>query len=183
MAKSTAISITKFDRTESKRCRLEVQILVEQTEVPGIVDGTDVAPANSTELKSWKKHHGIEGSTILLTTDRSFHQQYGVQKEAMELWDQLKKDYTSKLKLNVWALRNEMSAVKLRNCENIQQYTSKIQRNVNDFNCWANTDSSTCSVTMPKSEHTYYLMKGVLKKDDWRLFPQLMYDKKEILAD
>ena len=36
---------------------------------------------------------------------------------------------------------------------------------------------------MPKSEHTYYLMKGIPKDDDWTFFPQLMYNKMDTLAD
>jgi len=45
---------------------------------------------------------------------------------AKALWDQLKEDYKSKVKLNVWALLDEMSAVKLRDCENVQEFASKI---------------------------------------------------------
>jgi len=44
---------------------------------------------------------------------RSLQQQYGVQKNAKVLGDQLKEDYKSNMKLNVWALRDEMSAVRL----------------------------------------------------------------------
>jgi hypothetical protein len=58
--------------------------------------------------------------------ERSLQQQYGVQKDAKALWDQLKEDYKSKVKLNVWALRYEMSIVRLNNCENVQQCASKI---------------------------------------------------------
>ena len=47
----------------------------------------------------------------------------------------------------------------------------------------SDTDSSTGSGTMPKTEHTNYLMKGVLKDDDWRFFTQLMYDKIDTLAE
>jgi hypothetical protein len=36
---------------------------------------------------------------------------------------------------------------------------------------------------MPKSEHTYYFMKGLPKDDSWRFFAQLMYDKIDTLAD
>jgi hypothetical protein len=112
-------------------------------------------------------------------------QQYGVQKDAKALWDQLKEDYKSKVKLNVWARRDEMSAVRLSDCDNVQEYASKIQSYVNDFNLCADTDSSssTGSGTMPKSEHTYYQMKGIPKDDDWRFFTQLMYDKIDTLAD
>jgi len=182
MAESTAISIKKFDGTDYKSWSLEVEILLEQKQVLSIVDGTEEAPEDATELKSWKKQHGIARSTILLAMERSLQQQYGVQKNAKALWDQLREDYKSKVKLNVWALRDEMSAVKLSDCENVQEYSSKIQSYVNDFNLCADSDSSTGG-TMPKSEHTYYLMKGVPKEDDWRFFTQLMYDKIDTLAD
>jgi len=36
---------------------------------------------------------------------------------------------------------------------------------------------------MPKSEHSYYLMKCVPKDDYWRFFTQLMYDTIDTLAD
>jgi hypothetical protein len=115
--------------------------------------------------------------------ERSLKQQYGVQNDAKALWDQLMEDYKSKVKLNVCALQDEMSAVRLNDCENVQEYTSKILSYVNDINLCADTDSSTCSGTMPKSEHPYYLMKGIPKDDDWRFFTQLVNDKIDTLAD
>jgi len=72
-----------------------------------------------------------------------------------------------------------MSAVKLRDCENVQEYASKIQGYVNDFNLSAESETGT----MPKSEHSYYLMQGIPKDDDWRFFTQLMYDKIDTLVD
>jgi len=92
MAESTATSIKKFDGTDYKSWSLEIEILLEQKEVLGIVDGTEEAPEDATELKSWKRQHGIARSTILLAMERSLQQQYGVQKDAKALWDQLKED-------------------------------------------------------------------------------------------
>jgi hypothetical protein len=177
MAESTAITIKKFDGTDYKSWSLEIEILLEQKQVLGIVYGTEQAPAakDGTEFKVWKKQHGLTRSTILLAMERSLQQHYGVQKDAKALWDQLKEDYKSNVKLNVWALRDEMLAVRLSDCENVQEYASKIQSYVNDFNLCADTDSSsTGSGTMPESEHTYYLMKGAPKDNDWRFFTQLM---------
>ena len=153
MAELTVISIMKFDGMHYKSWSLEVEILMEQKQVLGIVDGTEEAPdANDgTEFKASKKQHGIARSTILLAMEWSLQQQYGVQKDAKALWDQLKEEYKSKVKLSVWALRDEMSAVRLSDCENVQEYTSKIQSYVNDFNLCTDTDSSTGSGTMPKS--------------------------------
>jgi len=181
MAESTAITIKKFDGMDYKSWSLEIEILLEQKQVLGIVDGTEEAPdaKDGTEFKAWKKQHGIARSTILLAMKRSLQQQYGIQKDAKALWDQLKEDYKSKVKLNVWALRDEMSAVKLSNCENVQEYSSKIQGYVNDFNLCAESSTGT----MPKSEHSYYLMQGIPKDDDWRFFTQLMYDKIDTMAD
>jgi len=181
MAESTAITIKKFDGTDYKSWDLEIEILFKQKQVLGIVDGTEEAldAKDGTEFKAWKKQHGIARSTILLAMERSLQRQYGIQKDAKALWDQLKEDYISKVKLNVWALRDEMSAVRLSDCKNVQEYASKIQGYVNDVNLCA--ESSTGM--MPKSEHSYYLMQGIPKDDDWRCFTQLMYDKIDTLAD
>jgi hypothetical protein len=115
MAESTAISIKMFDGTDYNSWSLEIEILLEQKQVLVIVDGTEEAPdaKDTTELKPWKKQHGIARSTILLAMERSLQQQYGVQKDAKGLWVQLKEDSKSNVKLNVWALRDEMSAVGL----------------------------------------------------------------------
>jgi len=110
MAESTVISIKKFDGTDYKSWSLEIEILLEQKQVLSIVDGTEEAPdaKDATEFKAWKKQLRIARSTILLAMERSLQQQYGVQKDAKELWDQWKEDYKSKVQLNVWALRDEM---------------------------------------------------------------------------
>ena len=50
MAESTAISIKKFDGMDYKSWSLEVEILLEQKQVLGIVDGTEEAPEYATEL-------------------------------------------------------------------------------------------------------------------------------------
>ena len=83
MAGSTAISIKKFDCTDYKSWSLEVEILLEQKQVLGIVDGTEEAPdaknaKDMTGFKAWKQQHGIARSTILLVMERSLQQQYGV---------------------------------------------------------------------------------------------------------
>jgi len=70
------------------------------------------------------------------------------------LWDELKEDYKSKVKPNVLTLRDEMSAVRLGYCENVQEHASKIQGYVSDFNLCADSDSSTGTIP---SERAYLL--------------------------
>ena len=48
MAEMTAITIKKFDGTDYKSWSLEIEILLEQKQVLGIVDGTQVAPQDAT---------------------------------------------------------------------------------------------------------------------------------------
>ena len=178
---STAILIKKFDGTDYKSWSFEIEILLQQKQVLGIVDGTEEAPdaKDGTELETWKKQHGIARLTILLAMERSLQPQYGVQNEVKALRDQLKEDNKSKVKLNVWVLQDEISAVKLRHCQNVQEYASKIQGYVNNFNLCAESSTGT----MPNSEHSYDLMQGILKENDWRFFTKLMYDKIDTLAD
>jgi hypothetical protein len=148
MAESTAISIKKFDGTDYKSWSLAVEILLEHKQVLGIVNGTEEEPdaknaKDVTEFKALKKQHPITRSTILLAMEQSVQQLYGVKKDAKALWDQLMEGYKLKVTLNVWVLRDEMSAVKLSNSENVQEYASKIQGYVNDFNFYAESSTGT----------------------------------------
>jgi len=181
MAESTAIPIKKFDGMEYKSWTLEIEILLKQKQVLGIVDGTEEAPdaKDAMEFEAWKKWHGIAWSTILHMMERSLQQLYGVLTDAKALWDQLKEDYKSKKKLNVWALRNEMSAKKLGDCENVQEYASKIQGGENDFNLCAENSTGM----MPKSKSRYYLMQVISKDDGWRVFTKLINDKINTMAN
>jgi len=136
-------------------------------------------PNNATEFIAWHEQYGITRLTILLMMERSMQQQYGVQKEAKALWDQWKEEYELMVKLNKWALRDEMSAVKLRDCEDLQEYASKPLGYVNNFDLCAESSTGT----MPKSEHSYYLLQAIRKDVDWRFFAQLMYDRIDTLAN
>jgi hypothetical protein len=76
MAEWPSISIKKFDGTDYKSWSLEVEILLEQKQLHGIVDGTEEAPNSKnakdvTEYKAWKTQHGIARSTILLAMEWS----------------------------------------------------------------------------------------------------------------
>jgi hypothetical protein len=66
---------------------LEFELLLEQKQVLGIVDGTEEAPdaKDATEFKAWKNQRGTVRSTILLAMERSLPQPYGVQKDTKAL--------------------------------------------------------------------------------------------------
>jgi hypothetical protein len=181
IAESIAISNKKFDIIDYKVWRLEIEILLEQKQVIIIVNSTAEAPdaQDGTEFTAWKKQHEIPWSTILLAMERSLQRQNSVSEDTKASWDRLKEDYKSKVKLNVSPLQDNMSAAKLKDCENGQKSASKIQGYVNNFNLCA--ESSTGSIA--KSGHSYYLMQGILKDNNWRLLTQLTYNKIDTLAD
>ena len=54
---------------------------------------------------------------------------------------------------------------------------------MNIFTPCADTDNSTASGTMPKSEHTCDLMKFVLKDDNSMIFIHLIYNKIDTMAN
>ena len=87
MAESTAITIKKFDGTDYKNWSLEIEILLAQKQILGIVNRTEETPdaKDGTEFTAWRKQHGIARSTILLAMEWSLQQQYGVQKDAQAL--------------------------------------------------------------------------------------------------
>lgn len=180
MVESTVTSMQMVGVTDYNSWNLEIETLFEQKQALGIVDCTEETQDDGTELKSWNKQHGIAWSTILLTMESTSQQQLGVQKDSKAWWDQLKEDYKSKVMLSVWPLRNDMSAVTLRDCENLQEYALNIQSYVNDFNHWAN--NSTHGGTFPKREHSYYLVKGIPKNEAWRFFTQSIDGKIDTLA-
>jgi hypothetical protein len=102
------------------------RILLEQRQVLGSVNSTDEVPdaMDGTEFTAWIKHHLIAQWTIFLVMATTLEQLYSSQKVAKALWNQLKEDYKSKVKVNVESLQDDMSAVRLGDCEYVQDYAS-----------------------------------------------------------
>jgi hypothetical protein len=72
MAELIWSSSKQFDGVEYTSWSLQVELLWEQKQFLGIVDGTEEAPEDTIELKSWKKNHSIPPLTILLAVEPSF---------------------------------------------------------------------------------------------------------------
>jgi hypothetical protein len=77
-----------------------------------------------------------------------------------------------------------MPAVRLGNCENVQDYASKNAVYMNGFNLCADSDRLTGGGgIMQQSKHTYYTMMCIPTADDWWVFTQLMYNKIDSVAN
>jgi len=83
------------------------------------------------------------------------YSRYGVSTAALALCIQLKEDYELQVKLSVWVLQDAISAIRLGDCENVQEVGVEILWYRNDFNLCVDSDSLTGQGgTMRKSTHS-----------------------------
>jgi hypothetical protein len=190
---STVITITKFNGTNYKQWSGEMALLLEQKQVYGIVTGDDEKPEEAAEgataadklalktaMKEWMKLHGTARSTILLGMESRLQASYMDIDDAQTLWEKLAAAYKSKLKLNVFQIREELLQIKLEDCGDVETYASRIDRKVKDYNLCSepSTAANAKSVgRMMDEEHVFYLLRGIPRNDDWKFFLELMMDK------
>jgi len=193
---STTITITKFNGTKYAQWATEMALLLEQKQVYGIIKGYDDKPeepaANTTAtekaaLKDWMNRHGVARSTILLGMEPRIQAEYMVVKDAKTLWEKLTSPYKSKPKLNIFEIREDLWSIKLQDCGDVDNYASRIDRKVKDYNLCAgpsttdtdatDTDSAKTIAKMSEQEHILYLLRGIPRNDEWKVFLELMMDK------
>jgi len=95
--------------------------------------------------------------------------------------------YKSKLKLDIFEIREDLWSIKLQDFGDVDNYASRIDRNVNDYNLCAgrsttdtdatDTDTAKTIAKMSKQEHNFYLHCGIPRNDEWKVFLELMMDK------
>jgi hypothetical protein len=150
---STTITITKFNGTNNAQWATEMALLHEQKQVYGIIKGYDDKPeetaanATATEkaaFKDWMNRHGVARATILLGMEPRIQAEYTVVHDAKTLWEKLASAYKSKLKLNIFEIREDLWSIKLQDWGNVVNYVSQIDRKVKDYNlCGGPTAPST----------------------------------------
>jgi len=197
---STTITITKFNGTNYAQWATEMALLLDQKEVYGIIKGYDDKPeepeANATAaekaaFKDWMNRHGVARSTILLGMEPRIESEYTVVNDAKTLWEKLASAYTSKLKLNIFEIREDLWSIKLQECGDVDNYALRIDWKVKDYNLWAgpsttdtdaDTDSAKRIAKMSEQEPIFYLLRGIPRNDKWKVFLELMMDKNAMLT-
>jgi hypothetical protein len=118
---STTITITKFNGMNYAQWATDMALLLEQKQVYGIINGYDdkreepAANITGTEkaaYKDWMNRHGVARSTILLRIEHRIHAEYTVVNNAKTLWEQLASANKSKLKLNIFEIREDLWSIK-----------------------------------------------------------------------
>jgi len=131
---STTITITKFNGKNYAQWVTEMALLLEQKQAYGIITGYVDKPeepaANATAtvkaaFKDWMNRHGVARSTIVLGMEAGIQAEYTVLEEAKTLWDKLASAYKSKLKLNIFEIREDLWSIKLQDWGDVDNYASR----------------------------------------------------------
>jgi len=175
-------------------------LLLKQKQVYGIIKGYDdkleepAANVTATEkaaFKDWMNRHGVARSTILLSMEPRIQAEYTVVNDVKTLWEKLASAYKSKLKLNIFEIREDIWSIKLQDCGDVDNYALRIDRKVKDYNLCArpiapstagtdaaDTDANAKTIAkMSEQEHIFYLLRGIPRNDEWKVFLELMMDK------
>jgi len=185
--------MTKFIGTNYAQWAAEMALLLEQKQVYGIIKGYHDKPeepaANTTTMekaafKDWMNWHGVARSTNLLGMEPRIQAEYRIVENAKTLWEKLASAYKSELKLNIFEIREDLWSIKLENCEDVDNYASRNDREVKDYYLCTgpsttDTDADTAKTIaeMSEQEHTFYLLHGIPRNDKWKVFLELMIDK------
>jgi len=136
-------------------------------------------------------HHGDARLTILLGMEPRIQEEYTVVKDAKTIWGKLTSAYKSKLKLHIFRITEEIWSIKQQNCWDVDDYTSQIDPKVKDYNLCAgpsttaidtNMDSAKTNTRMSEQECIFYLLCGIPRNDEWRVFLELMMDKNAMMT-
>jgi hypothetical protein len=96
------------------------------------------------------------------------------------------------LKLSIFEIREDLGSIKLQNCRDVDNYASRIDRNIKDYNLCpeptallttgtdaADIDTETNAKTIievSEQDHILYLLCGIPRNDKWNVFQALMMD-------
>ena len=187
------ITITKVKGTNYAQWATEMALLLEQKQEYGIITGYDdkqeepAANATATEKAAFKdciNRNRVDRSTILFGMEPRIQADYTVVENAKTLWVKLASAYQSKLKLNIFEIKEDLWSIKLQDCGDVNNYTSRIDRKVKDYilcprPSTTDTDMDTAKTIVKSSEqeHIIYLLCGIPRNDQWKVFLELMMDK------
>jgi hypothetical protein len=114
------ITITWFNGTNYEQWAHKMALLLEQKEVDGIIKAYNdkleepaaivTAPGKAT-FKDSINRHGVGRSTILLGLEPRIQAEYTVIDNAKTLWEYLGSAYKSKLKLNIFEIREYLWSI------------------------------------------------------------------------
>jgi hypothetical protein len=142
-----------------------------------------VTATERAAFKDWMNLHGVARWTILPGMESRIQVEYTVVDDAKTRWEKLASAYKAMLKLNIFQIREELWSIKLQGCGDVDNYASRIDRKVKDYNLSSgpsttDTDGVTAETIakISEQEHIFYLLHGIPRNDQWKVFRELMMD-------
>jgi len=171
---------------------------LDEKQVYGIIKGYDDKPEEPAEnvtatekaaLKDWMNRHGVARLTILLSMEPRIQVEHTVIDDAKTLWEKLASAYKSKRKIKSFEIRADLWSIKLQDCGDVDNYASRIDQKVKDYNLCAepsttdsDADTAKTIAKMSEQEHIVYLLCGIPRNDEWKVFLELMMDKNTMMT-
>jgi len=126
----------------------------------------------------------------------SIQAEYMVVDDGKMIWEMLASAFKSKLKLNIFKIREYLWSIKLQDCGDVDNYALQINWNIKDYNLCtgptvtsitaihtADTDTNAKTVTKPnQQEHIFCLLRRIPRTDEWKAFLELMMDTNATLT-
>ena len=194
------ITITEFNGTNHAQWGAKMALHLEQQQVYGVSKryhdkpeepGAHPTTTEKAAFKAWTNHHGVAKSTIRQGMESGAHAECMFVENAKTLLDKLASACTSQLKFNIFEIRDYLWAIKLQGCKNVDNYTLQMDPKFN--NCYlyvgqsttdtdADMDSAKTIAMMIKQERILYLLCGIPRNDEWKVFLQLTMDRNAMMT-
>lgn len=132
--------------------------------------------------KYWVTQHGTGRSTFLLGMEPWVQALNMPITDTRTLWETLATEYRSKLKFDIFQIREERLGMRCEDCEDVDTYALRIDQKVKvnklSSEPWTSFPETTRTLAkMTNEEHLFYLLRGIPRNDDWQFFLELIMDK------
>src|SRR5260370_28045123 len=110
---STGVSVEKLDGTNYHVWKFKMQLILEDKELFGVIDGSDIKPDNGDALSEWVKRDKKARVTVCLALSDSVLATVRSCDTAKGIWDKLASVFESKSLVNRLFMRRKLLTMKM----------------------------------------------------------------------
>src|SRR5690349_8546248 len=124
---STGVSIERLDGTNYHVWKFKMQLILEDKDLFGVIDGTDVKPEKNDALNEWMKRDKKARVTICLALSDSILATVRNCDTAVSVWEKLSSVYESKSLVNRLFMRRKLLTMKMSEGETLSTHINGIK--------------------------------------------------------
>jgi len=175
------------------RKQIQVNVIIKLSDDKMEEEAAHATTTGRAAFKDCMNHHRADGSTILLTLDPRIQAEYTVVDDGKTHWETFASSYTSKMKLKMFEMREDLQSIKLADCRDDDNNASRIDPEVKDCNHLdgptttdtdaANTNPNAMKIAkISEQQHIFYLLRGMRRTDQWKVFVEHLMDKNATMS-